>query len=74
MIKIISRVSPQVAGEILNLSVQSVQGALIANALPIGGAWKNPGSSTYTYYISAQKLAEFVGITKQEVLERCENS
>lgn len=64
----VSRVSVRRAGELLGLAPLSVQGALVAGALPIGGAWKNENSSTYTYHISAQKLAEYIGLTKEEVI------
>ncbi len=68
----VSRVPVQKAAKLLGLSALSVQGALIEKALPIGGAWKNEGSSYYTYHISAQQLALYIGITKEEVIEFCE--
>lgn len=68
-IRLVNSITPAVAGKILNLGVQSVQGALIAGVLPIGCAWKNPDSTTYKYYISAAKLADFCGITKQDVID-----
>lgn len=64
----VARVSVQRAAELLGLSVISVQGALINKALPIGGAWKNETSSCYTYHISPQQLALYIGITKEEVI------
>lgn len=67
--KYVARVSVQRAAELLGLSVLSVQGALINKALPIGGAWKNENSSCYTYHISPQQLALYIGLTKEEVLE-----
>lgn len=67
----ISRVSVQKAAELLGLSVLSVQGALIEKALPIGGAWKNEGSSCYTYHISPQQLALYTGLTKEQIIEFC---
>jgi hypothetical protein len=69
----VSRVSVQIAAELLGLSVLSVQGALISKALPIGGAWKNEGSSCYTYHISPHQLALYIGITKEEVLDYCDS-
>lgn len=67
----VSRVPVNIAAELLGLSVLSVQGALINNALPIGGAWKNENSSCYTYHISPQQLALYIGCTKEEVVKLC---
>jgi len=36
--------------------------------LPIGGAWKNEGSTCYTYHISPKLLADYLGITVEEVM------
>lgn len=68
------RVTVTDASKVLNLSILSVQGALKNSALPIGGAWKNEGSDCYTYYISAYQLSNFMGITKEELLERIEQN
>ena len=64
----VARVSVQRAAELLGLSALSVQGALINKALPIGGAWKNENSGCYTYHISPQQLAIYIGVTKEEVI------
>ena len=64
------RVSVPRAAELLNLSPLSVQGALIHNALPIGGAWKNEGSSTYTYHISPKLLADYLGISVDQIVRK----
>ena len=63
------RVSVKRAAELLNMSIISVQGALIHEALPIGGAWKNNGSSTYTYHISPKKLSDYLGIPVDQVID-----
>lgn len=68
----VARVPIKIAAELLGLSVLSVQGSLIHKALPIGGAWKNDGSTCYTYHISPQQLALYIGITKEEVYEYCQ--
>ena len=68
-----ARVPVNVAAKLLGLSVTSVQGALIFKALPIGGAWKNEGSICYTYHISPQQLALYIGISKEEVMQYCED-
>ena len=67
----ISRVPVKVAAELLGLSILSVQGALVCKALPIGGARKNEGSTCYTYHISPQQLALYIGLTKEEVMQCC---
>ena len=66
------RVPIEVAAKLLGLSILSVQGALQAHALDIGGAWKNTGSSTNTYYIGMGKLAGFMGISKDELRKTIE--
>ncbi len=66
------RVPVKIAAELLGLSVLSVQGALTCKALPIGGAWKNEGSTCYTYHISPQQLALYIGVSKEEVMQYCE--
>lgn len=61
------RVSVKRAAELLGLSPLSVKGALINNALPIGGAWKNENSECYTYHISPAKLADYLGMKVDQV-------
>ena len=56
------RVPVQVAAEILGMSALSVQGALIHQALPIGGAWKNEGSTCYTYHIVLRNYQNTQGL------------
>ncbi|HCL03110.1 MAG TPA: hypothetical protein DHW61_12005 [Lachnoclostridium phytofermentans] len=70
----VSRVPVAIAAELLGLSILSVQGALINNALPIGGAWKNEKSSCYTYHISPQQLALYIGSTKEDIMKICINA
>ena len=64
----LGRVSVNRAAKLLNMSVLSVQGCLQHHALPIGGAWKNDGSNCYTYHISPAKLADYLGMTIEEVI------
>jgi len=68
-----ARVPVNIASELLGLSIVSVQGALINKALPIGGAWKNENSTCYTYHISPQQLALYIGITKEDIAKFCTN-
>jgi hypothetical protein len=67
----VSRVPVNVAANLLGLSPLSLQGALINKALPIGGAWKNDNSTCFTYHISPQQLGLYIGITKEEVMQYC---
>jgi len=62
------RVPVKRAAELLNLSVLSVECGIVANALPIGCAWKNEGSTCYTYHISPKLLADYLGLTVEEVM------
>lgn len=64
----IGRLSIERTAELLNMSPLSVQGALINQALDIGGAWKNVGSTTYTYYVSPYKVGKLIGMSIEEVL------
>lgn len=61
-------ISPKRAALLLNKSIPSIYGILQYNALPIGAAWKNPGSSKWSYEISAHKIAEHLGISVEEVI------
>jgi hypothetical protein len=67
----VSRVPVNVAANLLGLSPLSLQGALINKALPIGGAWKNDNSTCFTYHISPHQLGLYIGITKEEVMQYC---
>lgn len=67
----VARVPVNVAAELLGLSPLSLQGALVNKALPVGGAWKNENSSCYTYHISPQQLALYIGSTKEEIMSKC---
>lgn len=67
----VARVPVSIAANFLGLSVASVQGALVNKALPIGGAWKNENSTCYTYHISPQQLALYIGCTKEEIMMQC---
>lgn len=59
-----------VAADILGISPLSVKGGLQAGALPIGAAWHNEGADKRTmYHISPAKLAEYMGYSKEDVLE-----
>lgn len=58
-----------IAAEILGISVPSVKGGLLSGTLPIGGAWKNADSSHDMFHISPQRLADYEGYTKDEILE-----
>jgi hypothetical protein len=55
--------------EILGKSQQFVRIGLQRNILPIGIALKMPGRQTYTYHISPKKLAEYTGMTEDEILK-----
>lgn len=56
------------ASNVLGIGGASIKGGLISGALPIGSAWKNPESSSWVYHISPQKLAEYEGYSKEEIL------
>lgn len=66
------RVPVAVAAKILGMTPLTIQEALKAKALPIGGAWKNEGSSCWTFHISPHLLAEYIGATDEELKERME--
>lgn len=60
------------AAKILNVSTLTVQCGMRCGALPIGSAWKNEGSSCWTYLISAQLLGNFLGKSREEILQEVE--
>ena len=67
-----ARVPVEVAAKLLGISVLSMQGALIHKALPVGGAWKNDGSTCYVYHISPHLLGQYIGVDKSVIYEVCE--
>ena len=72
MIRHKERVPVRIAAQILGLSALTVQESLKAKALPIGGAWKNEGSTCWTFHISPHLLAQYIGATDEEIKERIE--
>jgi|GEM_PF-2715099 len=59
----------KIAAMVLGMSELSIRGALIAKALPIGSAWKNPGSSCWRYYVSPRLLSEYSGVSIDKIFE-----
>lgn len=55
------RISTAEAGRRLGVSAEFVRVGLQTGRLPIGTAFKKPGSSIYRYYISEKLLNEFIG-------------
>lgn len=55
------------ASDLIGLSRLSIQCGLRENKLPFGTAWKNEGSSVYTYLIYPGKLAEYMGMTMEQL-------
>ncbi|MSV24200.1 hypothetical protein FYJ78_03165 [Selenomonas sp. WCA-380-WT-3B 3/] len=72
------KISPADAARVIGKSDQFVRiglqrGLLKANGEPIGVAIKiAPPSKRYTYYINPKLLADFAGITLDELAERIE--
>lgn len=64
------RITIAKASELIGLSRLSLQCGLRENKLPFGTAWKNKGSSVYTYLIYPAKFAEYLGISVEELEER----
>lgn len=60
------------AAKILHTSPYSVQCGMKCGELEIGAAWKNEGSTCWTYLISAQKLGDFLGKSREEILQEVE--
>lgn len=55
------------AAKILGISIFSVQCGLRSGKLPIGTCWKNANSKVHKYLISPVLLAEFQGITVEDI-------
>lgn len=66
------RVPVAIAAKILGMTPLTVQESLKVKALPIGGAWKNEGSTCWTFHISPHLLAQYIGATDEELRERME--
>lgn len=71
------KISPNEAARIIGKSDQFVRiglqrGLLKAHGEPIGIAIKLSGTHRNTYYINPKLLAEFAGITLDELAERVE--
>lgn len=64
----VNRVSVKKAAELLEMSILSVQAGMQCGALPIGACWIAKGSKQYTYHISAAKLADYLGIRKEDIV------
>ena len=58
------------AAKILGCSALTIQCGVRCGALPIGSAWKNDGSTCWTYLISPQKLGEYIGLSREDILEK----
>lgn len=67
------RVPVKVAAKILGMTPLTLQESLKAKALPIGGAWKNEGSTCWTFHISPHLLAQYIGATDEELKQRIKN-
>ena len=65
------RISPKDAAKILGMDLLSVYGALQNKALPIGGAWHNDGCELWCYHISPHLLAQYTGLSKEEIFAQC---
>lgn len=63
------RVTVDRASKLLGISRLSIQCGLREGKLPFGTAWKNEGSSTFTYLIYPGKFAECLGISIEELAE-----
>ena len=59
------RISPAEAGRRMGVSAEFIRVGLQQGKLPIGTAFKKPGSSVYRYYISEKLLEEFIGKEEQ---------
>lgn len=63
-------VTVQEAGTILGVCALTIQQGMKCGALDIGAAFKQEDSTTWTYIISAGKLAKFLGVTREEILDK----
>lgn len=61
------RITPAEAAKRMGVSAEFVRVGLQTGRLPIGTAFRKPGSSIYRYYISEKLLEEFIGKEEQNV-------
>lgn len=59
----------EVVAKLLGISVMSLQGAIICNALPIGYAQKKTKDLFYTYHVSPILLSDYIGVDLETVYE-----
>lgn len=60
------KITPEIASRALGCSAQAVRIALQRGIIPIGEAIKMNGKS-YTYLIPAQKLANYIGCSVEDL-------
>lgn len=65
-----SRILVSDAAKILGISQVALQNGLINRAFPFGSAWMNENSSCWSYYISKERLLEYL---QSSQLIQCEN-
>lgn len=63
-------VTTEEAAEILGVGRITIQEGMKCGALEIGAAFKQTGSTTWTFIISAGKLGDFLGVSREEILKR----
>lgn len=65
-------VTTKEAAEILGVGQLTIQEGMKCGALQIGAAFQQTDSTTWTYIISAGKLGDFLGVSREEILKRVE--
>lgn len=65
-------VTTKEAAEILGVGQLTIQEGMKCGALQIGAAFKQTDKTTWTYIISAGKLGDFLGVSRDEILNRVE--
>lgn len=61
------RITPAEAGKLMGVSAEFIRVGLQTGRLPIGTAFRKPGSSRWRYYISPEMLTRFTGKEIEDV-------
>lgn len=65
------KITVTMAAKIMNKGPQFVRIGVQRNLLPFGIAMKQKGNSRFDYFINPNQLAEYLGISLDELKRRC---
>ena len=63
------KITVQTAARLMGKSTLFVREGMRRGLLPIGEAMQMPGSNKWSFYISPKLLADYIGVSVEEVLD-----